>query len=118
MAYTIATNEKQQLVFIRNEESYSSPPSCGLYVEISRASLAPKMNALFPNIQKLFCMEQTNKMQCALSYVLLTVFETTTCALLYCVLYKGERYFGICEATFYSMVLFHRLSKFPESKFI
>ena len=112
------TTKKQQLAFIRNEESDSSPPSCGLYVEISRASLAPKMNALFPNIQSLFCMEQTNKMQCAPSYVLLTVFETTTCALLYCLLYKGECYFGICEATFYLVASFHRLSKFSESQFI
>ena len=53
------TTKKQQLAFIRNEESDSSPPSCGLYVEISRASLAPKMNALFPNIQK-FVLYGTN----------------------------------------------------------
>ena len=29
------TTKKQQLAFIRNEESDSSPPSCGLYVEIN-----------------------------------------------------------------------------------
>ena len=53
------TTKKQQLAFIRDEESDSSPPSCGLYVEISRASLAPMMNALFPNIQK-FVLYGTN----------------------------------------------------------
>ena len=50
-------------------------------------------------------------MQCAPSYVLLTLFETTTCALLYCLLYKGECYFGICEATFYLVASFHSTFK-------
>ena len=58
-------NTKQWIRVIRNEECDSSPLSCGLYVEISNASLGTKDECLISQHYKsLFMNEQTNKTVC------------------------------------------------------